>query len=119
MTIAQWQTIRVPPALRAWRGCRDYHISFTGRITLTNSRGFINLLPMTLPNGQPSNLTLTIAGPQYGIENQAVDNLDHHRPYAIDGSGKTMITGGIHNRVPEQAAAGRTEVSRSAVRARS
>jgi autotransporter-associated beta strand protein len=79
-------------------GIGDHSIEFSGRMTQSNSRGFINLLP--------AGKTLTISGPQYGLEDQDVDNLDHHRPYTIDGSGKTMITGGIHNRVPEQAEAG-------------
>jgi autotransporter-associated beta strand protein len=98
ITITQWHTIRGASGIAGLEDIGDHSIEFSGRMTQSNSRGFINLLP--------AGKTLTISGPQYGLEKQDVGNVDHHRPYTIDGSGKTLITGGIHNRVPEQADAG-------------
>lgn len=101
MDITQWQTVRGATGIEGLEGIGDHSIEFSGRIVQSNSRGFINLLP--------AGKELKISGPQYGLEEQDVDNLDHHRPYTIDGSGRTVITGGIHNRVPEQAEPGRVD----------
>jgi autotransporter-associated beta strand protein len=98
LLVSQWHTIRGASKIAGLEDIGDHSIKFSGRVTLNNSRGFINLLP--------AGETLTISGPQYALEDQTDNNIDHHRAYTIDGSGKTMITGGIHNRVPEHVAAG-------------
>src|SRR5262249_25494642 len=57
----------------------------------TNTRGWVNLLP--------AGKTLTLSGPQYPL--QGGDNRDSDRIYTIDGSGTTLVTGGIHDRDPD------------------
>jgi autotransporter-associated beta strand protein len=105
MLVAQWQTVRGATGIAGLESIGDHSIKFSGRVTLTNSRGWINLLP--------AGELLTLSGPQYALEEQDVDNLDHHRQYTMDGSGRTLISGGIHNRVPEQAAAGLADFRKS------
>lgn len=74
--VGQWLTIKGENSLK-----------WTGRTYQTNSRGWINMLPQ--------GKTFTITGQQFTFE-VADGALD--RFLTFDGSGKTIITGGIRNR---------------------
>ena len=76
MILAQWQTVKGTNSLE-WSG-----LAFQ-----TNARGWINLLS--------SDKTLKLSGQQYTFE---VLDGDVERILTFDGSGKTLITRGIHNR---------------------
>ncbi len=92
---AQWQTVRGGTSVAGLESIGDHSIEFSGKVTNTNTRGWINLLP--------TGKTLTLSGPQYPLE--AIDdvaNYDTDRIYTIDGSGKTLISGGILDRDPEK-----------------
>lgn len=71
ITMAQWQTI-----------AGEHSIEFTGQITQTNNRGFINMLP--------SPAVLKITGELFIWE----DDEPVERRFAFDGAGRTEITGG-------------------------
>ena len=88
--IAQWTTVRGATGIAGLEGVGDHSIEFSGEVVTSNTRGWVNLLP--------SGKTLTLSGPQYPLEGG--DNVDPDRIYTIDGTGKTVVTGGIHNRHP-------------------
>ncbi len=74
MTVAQWQTFK-----------GDHSLTWAGNITQTNNRGLINMLP--------AGKTLTLSGRIDIWE----DNEDVERRFVFDGTGKTRITGAIHD----------------------
>ncbi|MEX2091862.1 MAG: hypothetical protein WD971_04250, partial [Pirellulales bacterium] len=86
--MAQWQTVRGASSVPGLEAVGDHSIEFSGNLIQTNTRGWANLLP--------AGKTLTLSGAQYPL--QGDDNSDAYRIYTIDGSGKTVITGGIHDR---------------------
>ena len=91
LNVAQWHTVAGATDIPGLESFGDHSIEFSGTVIQNNSRGWINLLP--------AGETLTLSGPQYPIEGG--DNTDTDRIYTMDGSGKTLITGGIHNRPPD------------------
>lgn len=74
MVVAQWQTIK-----------GDHSLTWAGRITQTNNRGIVNLLP--------EGKTFTISG---RLDIWETDEPDIERRFVFDGTGKTVITGSIH-----------------------
>ena len=86
--MAQWQTVRGASSVPGLEAVGDHSIEFSGNLIQTNTRGWANLLP--------EGKTLTLSGAQFPLEGS--DNSDAYRIYTVDGSGKTVITGGIHNR---------------------
>ena len=74
MVVAQWQTIK-----------GDHSLTWAGRITQTNNRGIVNLLP--------AGKTLTISG---RLDIWETDEPDIERRFVFDGTGKTVVTGSIH-----------------------
>ena len=74
MVVAQWQTIT-----------GDHSLTWAGRITQTNNRGIVNLLP--------TGKTFTVAG---RLDIWETDEPDIERRFVFDGTGKTVITGSIH-----------------------
>lgn len=74
MVVAQWQTIK-----------GDHSLTWAGRITQTNNRGVVNLLP--------AGKTFTISG---RLDIWETDEPDIERRFVFDGTGKTVITGSIH-----------------------
>jgi autotransporter-associated beta strand protein len=74
----------------------DHSIEFSGATIQTNSVSWVNLLPYDYDSD--SGPTLTISGPQYPL--QGGDNADSDRILTMEGSGKTFVTGGIHNEAP-------------------
>lgn len=88
--IAQWGIVRGANGMPGLEGIGDHSLTFSGEVAQTNTRGWINLLP--------SGKTLTFSGPVYPnikSENPPGDG----RAITFDGSGKTIISGGIHNQV--------------------
>jgi autotransporter-associated beta strand protein len=73
--IAQWQTFK-----------GEHSITMSGRAYQTNNRGYINMLP--------AGKTVTFTGQQYVFE---FEDHDAERELTFDGSGKTIVTGGIRN----------------------
>ena len=104
--VAQWHTVRGATSVAGIEAMGDHSIEFSGTVVQSNTRGWINLLP--------AGKTLTLSGPQYPLEGD--DNDDPDRIYTIDGSGKTVITGGIHNRDPDND--GMAPISRGHLRVR-
>ena len=76
MVIAQWQTVKGTNSLE-----------WSGRVIQTNARGWINMLPQ--------GKTLKLSGQQYTFE---LADGELERILTFDGSGKTLVTGGIRNR---------------------
>jgi fibronectin-binding autotransporter adhesin len=74
MVVAQWQTIT-----------GDHSLTWAGRITQTNNRGIVNLLP--------AGKTFTVSG---RLDIWETDEPDIERRFVFDGTGKTVITGNIH-----------------------
>ncbi len=88
--IAQWQTVRGASGIPGLEGIGDHSIEFSGEISQGNTRGWINLLP--------AGKTLTLSGPVYpNIKAENPPNLG--RALTFDGTGKTIISGGIHDQV--------------------
>ena len=82
MQMAQWQTVR-----------GDHALEWAGDVVQTNSRGWINLLR--------KGKTLTLSGKQF-----AVSGDDFERTFTYDGTGTTLVTGGLHNHPDNPAAEG-------------
>ena len=74
MVVAQWQTIK-----------GDHSLTWAGRITQTNNRGIVNLLP--------AGKTFTMSG---RLDIWESDEPDIERRFVFDGTGKTVVTGSIH-----------------------
>jgi autotransporter-associated beta strand protein len=91
LQITQWQTVAGATDALGLESFGNHSLEFSGKIVQSNTRGWINLLP--------AGEILTLSGPQYALEGGT--NGDTDRVYTIDGSGKTLATGGIHNRDPE------------------
>ncbi|MGD9633999.1 MAG: hypothetical protein AB7U97_12030, partial [Pirellulales bacterium] len=90
--VAQWQTVRGATSVPGMESYGDHSIEFSGQISQTNSRGWVNLLP--------AGKTLTFSGPVY--PNVKAENPPGNgRAMTFDGSGKTIISGGIHDQVIE------------------
>jgi autotransporter-associated beta strand protein len=77
MIIAQWQTIK-----------GDHSLTWTGITYQDNARGWINMLP--------AGKTLTLSGGQFPNHTEEEPPLPG-RFLTIDGVGKTVVTGGLHN----------------------
>ncbi len=88
--LAQWQTVRGATGIAGLEGVGDHSIEFSGRIGQSNTRGWINLLP--------AGKTLTFSGPTYPSI-KAEDPPGQGRAITYDGSGKTIISGGIHDQL--------------------
>ena len=88
--IAQWQTVRGASNIAGLEAFGDRSIEFSGPVNQSNTRGWVNLLP--------AGKTLTLSGAQYPL--QGGTNADTNRIYTIDGTGTTLISGGILNRHP-------------------
>ena len=102
VSLYNWIRIRGGSDIEGLETVGDHSIEFSGRVFQENTRGWINLLPYdyAADTGQ----TLTLSGPQYPLQAFEMDggiNTDSDRIYTVDGTGKTLITGGIHNREPE------------------
>ena len=96
VNLGQWVTVKGASSVPGLENVGDHSIEFSGTVITTNSRGWINLLP--------EGKALTLSGPQYALEG---DNFnDPFRIYTVDGSGRTLIVGGVHNREPGDAPAG-------------
>jgi fibronectin-binding autotransporter adhesin len=79
MIIGQWQTVK-----------GDHSLSWTGIVYQDNARGWINLLP--------TGKTLTLSGAHYANHTEELGDFPlSGRNLTIDGSGRTLITGGLHN----------------------
>ena len=91
--IAQWQTIRGASDIAGLESVGDHSIEFSGPVSQDNTRGWVNLLP--------AGKVLKLSGGQYPLEGG--ENLDAERIYTLDGTGTTLVTGGIHNRHPSGA----------------
>jgi autotransporter-associated beta strand protein len=89
--VTQWHTVAGATDVPGLESFGDHSIEFSGEVIQSNTRGWINMLPAVE--------TLTLSGPQYPLEGG--DNADTDRIYTMDGSGMTMVTGGIHNRAPD------------------
>jgi autotransporter-associated beta strand protein len=88
--IAQWAIVRGASGMAGLEGIGDHSLTFSGEIAQTNTRGWINLLP--------AGKTLTFSGPIYpSVKGENPPGLG--RAMTFDGSGKTVITGGIHNQL--------------------
>jgi autotransporter-associated beta strand protein len=83
MIIGQWQTIK-----------GTHSLEWSGRAIQTNARGWINMLP--------ADKTFKLSGQQFTFE---VEDGDVERILTFDGSGKTLIAGGIRNRWDSEAGA--------------
>jgi fibronectin-binding autotransporter adhesin len=91
LTIVQWLTIKGNSSL-----------TWTGPVHQDAARGLINLLPYDHQAGSGEELTLV--GPVYAnreSENPPVPG----RIITFDGSGKTRITGGVHDQLDDPATA--------------
>jgi fibronectin-binding autotransporter adhesin len=79
MIIGQWQTVK-----------GDHSLTWTGFVYQDNARGWINLLP--------AGKTLTLSGAQYPNHTEELGDFPlSGRILTIDGSGRTLLTGGLHN----------------------
>jgi autotransporter-associated beta strand protein len=86
--IAQWAIVRGAEGIEGLEGIGDHSIEFSGEVAQSNTRGFINLLP--------AGKTLTLSGPVYpNIFNENPPGFG--RVMTFDGTGRTNITGGIHD----------------------
>lgn len=86
MVVAQWQTIK-----------GEHSLTWSGTISQTNNRGFVNLLP--------TGKTFTVAGRLNIWED---DEPDIERRFVFDGTGKTRITGSIKSDVLDSSQVGRS-----------
>jgi autotransporter-associated beta strand protein len=93
MNIAQWQTVKGATSVPGLEAFGDHSIEFAGNIEQENTRGWVNLLPYDHVAG--TGKTLTLSGYQSGLDG---DDEDAYRIYTVDGTGRTIITGGIHDR---------------------
>jgi hypothetical protein len=83
MAITRWLTVM-----------GDNSLTWNGIVYQNNSYGFINLIPHDLQ--ADTGPTLTLAGPVYAARRMEGPPLPG-RILTFDGTGKTVITGGIHN----------------------
>ena len=95
--LAQNLTVRGGNSVEGLDGVEDHSIEFSGPVIQTNTRSWVNLLPYDFV--ADTGKTLTLSGPQYPL--QGGTNEDADRIYTIEGSGKTIVSGGIHNRPPD------------------
>jgi autotransporter-associated beta strand protein len=80
----------------------DHSIELSGDLEQTNTRAIVNEIPYDYQTD--TGKTLTLAGDYYPLQGE--DNDDSDRILTIQGSGKTLVTGGIHNRPPDATFAG-------------
>ncbi len=72
--------------LSQWLSIKGEHsLTWSGLVVQTNSRGWVNLLP--------SGKTLTLGNAQFAIVGDDVE-----RTYGFDGTGKTVVLGGLHDK---------------------
>jgi autotransporter-associated beta strand protein len=71
----------------------DHSIEFSGDLVQTNTRSIVNFIPYDFESD--TGKTLTLSGDYFPL--QGGDNNDSDRIWTIEGSGKTYVTGGIHN----------------------
>ena len=77
--------ISIPMQMSQWQTVRGQHsLEWAGDVAPTNSRGFVNLLP--------AGKQLTLSGNVFAAEE--ADNLN--RRFRFDGTGTTVVTGGLH-----------------------
>jgi autotransporter-associated beta strand protein len=72
--ISQWFTIK-----------GEHSLTWNGLVVQSNSRGWINLLP--------AGKTFTLAGEVYAVADE-----DTERTFTFDGTGRTVVTGGLHDK---------------------
>lgn len=77
LIIAQWTTVK-----------GEHSLTWAGRVYQDNRRGWINMLP--------AGKTLTLSGPQFPNHTEENPPLPG-RDITFDGSGKTVVTGSLHN----------------------
>jgi fibronectin-binding autotransporter adhesin len=79
MIIGQWQTVK-----------GDHSLTWSGIVYQDNARGWINLLP--------AGKTLTLSGGHFPNHTEEMPpTTDGGRILTFDGSGRTVVTGGLHN----------------------
>ena len=89
---SQWHTVRGATRMPGIESYGDHSIEFSGNVSQSNTRGWINLLP--------TGKTLTFSGPVYpNVRAEKPPGLG--RAITFDGTGKTIITGGVHDQLVE------------------
>jgi fibronectin-binding autotransporter adhesin len=79
MIVGQWQTVK-----------GENSLEWAGIVYQDNARGWINLLP--------AGKTLTLSGGHFPNHTEEMPpTTDGGRIFTFDGSGRTVITGGLHN----------------------
>ena len=80
------RTVNVPVEISQWLSIKGEHSLTWGNIVAqSNSRGWINLLP--------AGKTFTLTGGQYAVVDE-----DTERTFSFDGTGRTLVTGGLHDK---------------------
>jgi autotransporter-associated beta strand protein len=85
---AQWITVRGASGIPGIESYGDHSIEFSGLVTQSNTRGWINLLP--------AGKTLTLSGPVHPNK-KSEDPPGLGRALTFDGTGKTILSGGVHD----------------------
>jgi autotransporter-associated beta strand protein len=88
ISLAQFLSFRGANGIAGLEGIGDHSIEVASEISQSNSAGIINLLP--------AGKTLTLSGKIYANDEGELPPLPG-RIIVFDGSGRTLITGGIHD----------------------
>ena len=80
------RTVSTPVEMSQWLSIKGEHSLTWGNIVgQSNTRGWVNLLP--------NDKTFTLTGGQYAVVDE-----DTERTFTFDGTGRTFVTGGLHDK---------------------
>ena len=92
LSLAQWQTVRGAGGIAGLEDIGDHSLEIASDISQSNTRGIINLLP--------AGKTLTLSGKIYPND-EGEQPPAPGRILTFDGTGRTVITGGIHDQLDD------------------